>query len=173
MDSLKPTSEICDTIILVNGEVIIGKIKYVDKKVNYQKCDDEHSMYKSKSIQIVSKIKYGNGRIQEYQKELEDVEKKKKTDKKPWIGISLAIPGFFIFLFGFMQVTFEYGLNMLLPFIITLFVLGLIAILIGIRSIHRVSHDRRTYYMESIFLGILSILVGLLLIAFGLMILLY
>lgn len=173
MDSLKPPSEICDTIILVNGEVIIGKIKYVDKKVNYQKCNDTHGIYKSKSIQVVSKIKYGDGRTKEYQNQWEDIEKKKKTDKKVWIGLFLIIPGFIIFLFGFLQATFEYGISMLLPFIVTLFALGLIAIIIGIRSIHRVSHNRKTYYMASIFLGVLSIITGLLLISFGFIILLY
>lgn len=173
MDSIKNTPEICDTIILDDGKVIIGKIKYASNKVNYRKCGDINGMYKSKSIQIVSKIKYGDGRVQEYRKQTDGTGKKKKTYIKGLLGLLLLVPGVIVFVIGIIQASLESSLAVLLPSIVGLFVLGLLAIIIGIRSMNKVNKNRNTYYFESIFFGVLSVLAGLLLVALGFAILFF
>lgn len=146
--------------------MILAKIDYVGKRVNYQKCGDSDGIYKSKSIQIVTKIKYSDGRVQEYKKPSDlNVSQKKKSDLKGLFGFFLLFPGMYLSLFGFINAGSP--LVVLLPYFVGLFALGLIAFIVGIRSIIRVNRDRKKYYQASIFLAVLSILAGLLLITLG------
>jgi hypothetical protein len=81
--SISTSTSICDTIFLLDGSSMLGKIISLDSKIiEYKSCQEESSfinkMYKSK----IKSISFSNGIIYNIETEIEMKEKRKKLEKK-------------------------------------------------------------------------------------------
>jgi hypothetical protein len=81
--SISPSKSVCDTIFLLDGSSILGKIISLDSKIiEYKSCEDESSfinkIYKSK----IKSISYSNGVVYKHESETEIKEKRKQLEEK-------------------------------------------------------------------------------------------
>ncbi|MCE2743953.1 MAG: hypothetical protein LW701_10360 [Fluviicola sp.] len=81
--SISPSTSVCDTIFLLDGSSILGKIISLDSKIiEYKSCQDEssfiHKIYKT----TIKSISYSNGVVYKHESETEIKEKRKQLEEK-------------------------------------------------------------------------------------------
>jgi hypothetical protein len=84
---LKVTSlELCDTIILKNQDTIIANITKQDAfKIKYKRCERKSGEYFNISKSEIHKVNYSDGRVDQFNEKIEQVDKTEKLFKKTTI----------------------------------------------------------------------------------------
>lgn len=112
--------EVCDTIVLKSGSVVIGKVAEIGQnEIKYRRCDNLNGPIISISESDVSVIKYPNGTRDFFTSKntvaFSDSNATKETDVFGIIGLVFSLAGLFLINFT-----------------------GLIGVILGIISLHRI-----------------------------------